>query len=76
MDDLTPTSANRLTPRELEVLRFIADGKTSKEIAACMTITLKTVETYRSRIIEKLDIHNARVPLPHRPVGGRRQDAL
>lgn len=46
-----------LTPRERQVLQLIAESKTSKEIAALLDISVKTVETYRSRIMEKLEIH-------------------
>lgn len=48
---------NPLTPRERQVLQLIAESKTTKEIAALLEISVKTVETYRSRIMEKLDIH-------------------
>jgi two-component system response regulator NreC len=46
-----------LTPRERQVLQLIAESKTTKEIAALLEISVKTVETYRSRIMEKLGIH-------------------
>lgn len=46
-----------LTHRERQVLQLIAESKTSKEIAALLDISVKTVETYRSRIMEKLEIH-------------------
>lgn len=46
-----------LTPRERQVLQLIAESKTTKEIAALLEISVKTVETYRSRIMEKLNIH-------------------
>jgi DNA-binding NarL/FixJ family response regulator len=46
-----------LTPREHQVLQLIAESKTTKEIATLLEISVKTVETYRSRIMEKLDIH-------------------
>jgi len=39
------------------VLQLIAESKTTKEIAALLEISVKTVETYRSRIMEKLNIH-------------------
>lgn len=47
-----------LAPRERQVLQLIAEGKTSKEIAAIMDLTPKTAESYRSRIMEKLGIHD------------------
>lgn len=47
-----------LTPRELEVLRLMAQGQRTKEISATLDISVKTVETYRSRIMLKLGIDN------------------
>lgn len=45
-----------LSPRELEVVRLIAKGKATKEIASLLDISIKTVETYRSNIAKKLDV--------------------
>lgn len=45
-----------LSGREREVLQLIADGKTSKEIAAAMTVAVSTVETYRKQIMDKLGL--------------------
>src|SRR5258708_2905440 len=47
-----------LTPREREVLRLIAEGKTSKQVAIALHVALKTAETHRARIMKKLDIHD------------------
>jgi DNA-binding NarL/FixJ family response regulator len=47
-----------LTTREREILRLIAEGHTSREIADTLFISLKTVLGHRTRIMEKLDIHN------------------
>jgi two-component system response regulator NreC len=47
-----------LTPRLREVLRLIADGKNTKEIAAALGVSEKTAELYRSRLMAKLDIHD------------------
>ena len=47
----------RLTPREREVVRLVADGKTNKDMAALLNISIRTVETHRSNIMEKLDLH-------------------
>lgn len=49
-------SANDLTPRESEVLRFIAQGFSNKEIAGQLNISIKTVETYKARAVEKLGL--------------------
>jgi len=48
---------NALTGREREVLQLVAEGKTSKEIASLLDLSVKTAESYRSRIMDKLDIH-------------------
>jgi DNA-binding NarL/FixJ family response regulator len=47
-----------LTPRELEVLRLIADGRSNSEIAAHLVISHETVKTYVSRILTKLDLRD------------------
>jgi DNA-binding NarL/FixJ family response regulator len=47
-----------LTPRELEVLKLIAEGYTSKEIAAMLVISLKTVERHRANILGKLGMRD------------------
>lgn len=47
-----------LSPREQEVLQMIAEGKSSKDIAATAHISLKTVETHRLHIMAKLGVHN------------------
>jgi two-component system response regulator NreC len=46
-----------LAPRERQVLQLVAEGKTSKEIAALLGLTVKTAESYRARVMEKLDLH-------------------
>jgi len=47
-----------LTDREREVLQLIAEGKTNKEIATVLSVSINTVETHRKHIMEKLDLHN------------------
>jgi DNA-binding NarL/FixJ family response regulator len=47
-----------LTPRELEVLKLIAEGHTSKEIAATLILSIKTVETHRANILSKLGMRD------------------
>ena len=47
-----------LTPRELEVLRLLADGRSNSEIAATLVISQETVKTYVSRILTKLDLRD------------------
>jgi two-component system response regulator NreC len=48
-----------LTPREMEVLKLIAEGYKSKEIAEHLFISVNTVEKHRNNIMRKLDLHNA-----------------
>ncbi len=47
-----------LTDREREVLQLIAEGKINREIAAHLSVSVNTVESYRKRIMEKLDLRN------------------
>jgi DNA-binding NarL/FixJ family response regulator len=49
----------RLTVREREVLRLIAEGKTNKEIAAMLTLSVYTVDAHRGNIMEKLNLRSA-----------------
>ena len=46
-----------LSPRERQVLQLIAEGKTTKEVATFLQISVKTAETHRTRIMTKLNIH-------------------
>ena len=46
-----------LSPREHQVLQLVAEGKTTKEVATQLGISVKTAESHRSRIMEKLEIH-------------------
>ena len=46
-----------LTPRERQVLQLIAEGRATKEIAALLGISVKTAESHRTSLMEKLDIH-------------------
>ncbi len=49
---------DRLTAREREILKLIADGNTSREIAGRLQLSLKTVLGHRTKLMEKLNIHN------------------
>jgi len=51
-------SGNELTLRERQILRFIAQGKTTKEISAELYLGVKSIERYRQIIMDKLNIHN------------------
>jgi len=48
----------RTTPREIEIIRFLAQGKSNKEIAAELGIAVRTVETHRAKIMLKLNLHS------------------
>jgi DNA-binding NarL/FixJ family response regulator len=48
-----------LTSREREVLQMIAEGKTNKEIAGTLNLSIYTVDAHRGRIMEKLNLHSA-----------------
>ena len=52
------TAWDSLSPREREVLKLVAEGYTSKEVAEFLCISPKTVERHRSNIMGKLDLHN------------------
>jgi len=49
---------DRLTPRQREVLQLIAEGNTTKAIAAKLGLSTKTVETHRAQLMERLDTHD------------------
>jgi DNA-binding NarL/FixJ family response regulator len=49
---------NRLTKRQVEVLRFVAEGNRTSEIARRLDISVKTVESHRTQIMRRLDIHD------------------
>jgi len=49
---------DRLTPRQREILQLIAEGNTTKEIADLLCVSVKTVESHRSQLMDRLDIHD------------------
>jgi DNA-binding NarL/FixJ family response regulator len=51
-------NALRLTPRQREIVQLLAEGKNSREIAAALGTTFKTVETHRANIMRRLDCHS------------------
>lgn len=55
--DSPPSGISALTDREREVLQLVAEGQSSKEIAAILGISLKTVDSHRSNLMDKLEIH-------------------
>jgi DNA-binding NarL/FixJ family response regulator len=52
------TLLERLTPRQREVLQLIAEGQTTKAIAQMLNVSVKTVETHRAQLMERLGIHD------------------
>jgi DNA-binding NarL/FixJ family response regulator len=48
----------QLTPRQREILRLIAEGRTNKEIAQLLNVSIKTVDTHRMLLMQRLDIHD------------------
>ena len=53
-----PTPLEGLTKRQREILQLIAEGKSTKEIAQVLDVSVKTVETHRMRMMERLGIHD------------------
>ena len=51
-------AGTRLTPREIEIIRLLTEGKVNKEIAELLGISVRTVETHRSKIALKLGLHS------------------
>ncbi|HEY2956297.1 MAG TPA: response regulator transcription factor [Candidatus Eisenbacteria bacterium] len=54
----TPRIHGELTPREREVVQLLAEGKTSKELASILEISIKTAETHRTNVMRKLGAHS------------------
>jgi DNA-binding NarL/FixJ family response regulator len=57
-DGAAEDPVERLSAREREILQLLAEGHTGAEIAARLTLSQKTVETYRARVVEKLGIRD------------------
>jgi DNA-binding NarL/FixJ family response regulator len=53
-----PGRGGRLTPREREIVQLLAEGKSSKEVAVVLGLSVKTAETHRSNIMRKLELHS------------------
>jgi DNA-binding NarL/FixJ family response regulator len=53
-----PTGVELLTPRQREILQLVAEGKSTREIAEILHLSVKTVETHRAQLMERLDIHD------------------
>jgi DNA-binding NarL/FixJ family response regulator len=57
-DSASLDSPMRLTAREREIIQLLAEGKSSKEVAAILDISVKTAETHRANLMRKLDCHS------------------
>jgi DNA-binding NarL/FixJ family response regulator len=53
----TPVRENRLTPRELEIVKLLAEGKTVRAAAADLGLSSKTVDAHKFNLMKKLGIH-------------------
>jgi DNA-binding NarL/FixJ family response regulator len=56
--DRADLPADALTERELEVLKLVAEGFTNRQIAARLDISIKTVQSHRANLMDKLDLHD------------------
>jgi DNA-binding NarL/FixJ family response regulator len=56
--DTEPVPVEGLTARQREILQMIAEGHSTKEIARILNVSIKTIETHRSRLMDRLDIHD------------------
>ncbi len=56
--DPSKSSRSRLTPREREILQLLAEGKSNKEVANLLNISVNTAEAHRANIMLKLDFHS------------------
>src|SRR5450432_1920463 len=52
------SSQSRLTPRQREIVQLLAEGKSSKEVAVALNLSVKTAETHRANIMRRLDCHS------------------
>ncbi len=57
-DDSLLPSQPILTPREREVIQLVAEGKSTKEVAIALSLSVKTAETHRTNLMRKLDLHS------------------
>lgn len=55
---MAASTRSRLTPREREIVQLLAEGKSSKEVAVALGLSVKTAETHRSNIMRKLELHS------------------
>ena len=55
---IAESSNDALTAREREVIQLLAEGKTSKEVAVTLNLSVKTAETHRTNLMRKLGLHS------------------
>jgi len=60
LHDKKPNGINSLSSREIEIVEFVKKGSTSKEIAALLNVSIKTIEAHRYNILKKLNLKNTR----------------
>jgi DNA-binding NarL/FixJ family response regulator len=58
IDDRADEPLTRLTPRQREIVQLLAEGKSSKEVAVALGLSVKTAETHRANIMRRLDCHS------------------
>jgi DNA-binding NarL/FixJ family response regulator len=58
IEDVTNPSGDLLTAREREVIQLLAEGRTSKEVAVTLNLSVKTAETHRTNLMRKLGLHS------------------
>jgi len=58
VDTQDPAPRARLTPREREIVQLLAEGKSSREVADALGLSVKTAETHRANIMRKLNLHS------------------
>jgi DNA-binding NarL/FixJ family response regulator len=57
-DQESPSAQTRLTPRQREIVQLLAEGKSTKEVAVGLGVSIKTAETHRANIMKRLDCHS------------------
>jgi DNA-binding NarL/FixJ family response regulator len=57
-EETDPSGQCVLTPREREVIQLVAEGKTTKEVATALSLSVKTAETHRTNLMRKLNLHS------------------
>jgi two-component system, NarL family, nitrate/nitrite response regulator NarL len=71
--DQSPPQPSAVTPREKQILTLVVDGKTNKEIATALNLSVRSIETYRLRLMRRLNVSNAaeltRYALEHQLLG-------